>query len=123
MPQTQVVFYKDDDGSVPFLEWLAELQPKAAVAKCIAMIALLKEHGHELRRPHADLLRDGIYELRARYKKVRLRMLYFFHAQTAVLTHGLVKKGGPVPPGEIDRAIAWRQRYESDPDAHTHEEG
>jgi phage-related protein len=122
VPRTRVVFYKDDDGSVPFLEWLGGLQPKEAVAKCIAMVELLREMGHELRRPHADYLRDGIYELRARHKKLRLRMLYFFHEQTAVLTHGIVKKGGPVPAGEIDRAVTWRERYEADPEGHTYEE-
>ena len=33
-------------------------------------------------------------------------MLYFFHKSVAVLTHGFVKTGGPVPDEEIDRAIA-----------------
>jgi phage-related protein len=123
VPRTRVVFYKNDNGSVPLLEWLAALQPQAAVAKCIALIELLKAKGHELRRPHADYLRDGIYELRARLKKVRIRMLYFFHEKTAVLTHGFVKKSDKVPPGEIDGAIEFRESYEADPEGHTHEEG
>ena len=122
MPQTKVVFFKDDDGSVPLLEWLGALEEKA-VAKCLAVIELLKQNGHDLRRPHADFLRDGIYELRARHGKVRLRMLYFFHDKVAVLTHGIKKKGDKVPPKEIDRAIRFRERFQADPEAHTHEEG
>ncbi len=122
MPQTKVVFFKEDDGSVPLLEWLGALEEKA-VAKCLAVIELLKENGHELRRPHGDFLRDGIYELRARHGKVRLRMLYFFHDKVAVLTHGIKKKGDKVPPKEIDRAIRFRECYPADREPHTHEEG
>ncbi|MEH1871881.1 type II toxin-antitoxin system RelE/ParE family toxin [Nostoc sp.] len=38
----------------------------------------LAEYGFELRRPAADLLRDGIYELRAKHVRVQYRILYFF---------------------------------------------
>jgi hypothetical protein len=123
MPKTRVVFYKDDDGSTPLLDWLAEVRPQEAVPKCQALIGLLAEKGHELRRPHADLLRDDIRELRARRGKVRIRMLYFFDKQTAVLTHGFVKPGAKVPDAEIERARSFRQRYLADPGGHTHEEG
>lgn len=63
MPRTGIVFYKDDDGNVPVIEWLAGL-PSKAQAKCLVKIERLAELGHELRRPEADLLRDKIYELR-----------------------------------------------------------
>ena len=122
MPETRVVFYKDDDGSVPLLEWLGTLEEKA-VAKAVAVIELLRQQGHELRRPHADFLRDGIYEVRARQGKVRPRMFYFFHNEVAVLPHGIKKQGAKVPPKEIDRAIRFRERYQPDPAGHTHEEG
>jgi hypothetical protein len=29
MPRTEVVFYRDDDGSAPVLEWIDSLVPKA----------------------------------------------------------------------------------------------
>ena len=76
MPGTIVVFYKEDDGSVPILEWLDSLQPKA-LDKCMVRIERLQEMGHELRRPEADFLRDGIYELRVGLQHVNYRMLYF----------------------------------------------
>ena len=63
MPKIKVIFYKEDDGTVPILEWLDCLQEKA-LDKCTVRIERLGELGHELRRPEADLLRDGIYELR-----------------------------------------------------------
>lgn len=63
MPRTKVVFYREADGSVPVLEWFDGL-PTKAQDKCRVRIQRLAELGHELRRPEADVLRDGIYELR-----------------------------------------------------------
>jgi hypothetical protein len=82
----------------------------------------LRELGHELRRPEADFLRDGIYELRVRLQRVNYRMLYFFHRDTAVvLSYGLLKERR-VPPKEIDRAVKHRAKFEENPEQHTHEE-
>ena len=92
MPKIDVVFYKEDDGSVPILEWLDSLQKKA-LDKCTVRIERLAEMGHELRRPEADFLRDGIYELRVGLQHVNFRILYFFHGRTAaVVSHGLMKE-------------------------------
>ena len=77
--------------------------------------------GHELRRPEADLLRRGIHELRASFRGVHYRMLYFFHGQRAVISHGLVKEK-EVPPREIDLAIDRRRWFEEDPSKHTYGE-
>ena len=82
----------------------------------------LAELGHELRRPEADLLRDGIYELRARDGRVNYRVLYFFHGRNvAILAHALTKED-QVPKTDIDRAVRRKAAFESDPGAHSHEE-
>src|SRR6266699_7104923 len=121
MPKTKVVFYKEDDGSVPVLEWLDSLQ-RRALDKCTVRIERLEEMGHELRRPEADLLRDGIYELRVGLQHVNYRMLYFFHGRTAaVVSHGLVKEAA-VPPKEIEKAIEQKRKFEKNLKAHTYEE-
>lgn len=121
MPKTNVVFYQEDDGSVPILEWLGSLPPKA-LDKCTVRIERLGELGHELRRPEADFLRDGIYELRVGLQHVNYRMLYFFHGRTAaVVAHGLVKEA-TVPAKEIEKAIERKQKFEKNPKAHTYEE-
>jgi phage-related protein len=83
----------------------------------------LRDLGHELRRPEADLLRDGIYELRASLHGVQYRILYFFHATVAaVVAHGIVKESA-VPPLEIARAVERRKRFEADPAKHSLAEG
>ncbi len=121
MTKTRVIFYREDDGSVPILEWLDSLQEKA-LDKCTVRIERLAELGHELRRPEADFLRDGIYELRVGLQHVNYRMLYFFHGRTAtVVSHGLVKEA-EVPPKEIEKAIERKRKFEKNPKAHTYEE-
>ena len=78
MPATEVILFSAADGSVPVLAWLDQL-PAKAQDKCIVKIERLAARGHELRRPEADYLRDGIYELRVSLQGVRYRILYFFH--------------------------------------------
>jgi hypothetical protein len=63
VPSAKVVYYLENDGTVPIVEWLASV-PRKASAKCQAYLARLQSEGHELRRPIADYLRDGIHELR-----------------------------------------------------------
>jgi phage-related protein len=120
MPETEVLIFAEDDGSAPLLAWLDGL-PSKVQDKCVVRIERLGEMGHELRRPEADMLRDGIHELRASFRRVQYRMLYFFHGQQAVISHGLIKEK-EVPPHEIDLAIDRRRRFEEDPDRHTYGE-
>ena len=119
MPEVQVVFYQEEDGTVPVLDWIADLLPKAQV-KCLARIKRLQQRGHELRRPEADYLRDEIYELRIDLQGIHYRVLYFFHGRKiAVLSHGLMKTR-EVPSKEIDRAVERKRKFERHPARHTH---
>ena len=121
MPKIPVVFYRESDGTAPVLEWLDTL-PARAQDKCRIKIERLCELGHELRRPEADLLREGIYELRIGLQGINYRILYFFHGRTAaVLAQGLVKER-VVPSREIDVALTRKRRFEQDPERHTYEE-
>lgn len=120
MPKTAVIFYMETDGTVPVLDWLAELPPKA-LDKCRSKIERLAEMGHELRRPEADFLRDKVYELRVGLRGINYRMLYFFHGNmAAVLAHGIVKESA-VPTKEIDLAIERKRKFESNPKKHSYE--
>ena len=119
MPVITVVFYQEDDGTVPVLEWLDSL-PRKAQDKCFVRISRLEELGHELRRPEADLLRDNIYELRIGLQGINYRILYFFHGkQAAVLAQGVIKER-EVPPQEIERAIERKRKFEREPEKYTY---
>ena len=122
MPYTEVVFYQENNGDVPVCDWLKELRraDQRAYEKCAAAIERLVELGHELRRPLADFLEDGIYELRIRKGRVNYRILYFFHGRNlAVLGHALTKDD-VVPKADIDRAIRRKKLFEADPGKHSY---
>jgi phage-related protein len=109
-----VVLYCEPDGSCPVLEWFLDLPPKVQ-DRCVVKLERLHQLGHELRRPEADYLRDGIYELRATVHSANYRILYFFHGNVAaVVSQGIVKERA-VPPIEIERAIRRRKRFEANP--------
>ena len=111
MPDVQITFYKDPDGSLPAYEWLKSL-PKKSRARGHALIHLLAEEGHKLRRPYADYLRDGIYELRWRWQRINYRLLYFFRGQNLImLSHG-VTKTDRMPEKEIDVAKQRKKEIE-----------
>jgi Phage derived protein Gp49-like (DUF891) len=149
MPSTAVVFYRDDDGTVPVLAWLGGLPLKARL-KCLVRIERLRELGYDLRRPEADLLRDGIYELRVSLSHVQYRILYSFHTEAdadrsegpKTVKRGAVKhrskdsgqpvvrrtvavlahglvKKDKVPGEEIDRALARMRKFVAAPERHT----
>ena len=87
--------------------------------KCYVRIERLGQEGYDLRRPEADFLRDGIYELRVRHLNVNYRILYFFHQNTAVLFNGLIKED-IVPSNNIDKAIAAKILLSKNPAKYTY---
>ena len=107
------------------MEWLAEVriaEPRA-YHKSLQRMLLLASLGSELRRPLADLLQDGIYELRIRVGPVNYRILYFFcGSNIACLSHGLTKEG-VVPTSDIETAIERKKLVLSSLDRYTAEWG
>jgi phage-related protein len=114
LAHTEVFLFREPkDDSVPLLEWFVDL-PAKVKAKCTERIDRLGELGHELRRPEADFLRDGIYELRVSFRGVHYRMLYFFAGKAVVvLSHGLTKER-EVPPRAIEQAVKRKQMVEAE---------
>ncbi|SRR5258708_1442019 len=121
MPQTKVILFRAEDGTVPFLDWFGAIPPKAQ-DKCRVRLERLQQLGHELRRPEADFLQEGIYELRVGLQGINYRMLYFFHGREAVVvSHGIVKERA-VPPKEIELALKRKAQFAADCRRHTCEE-
>jgi phage-related protein len=121
MPPTEVQAFHDGKGTIPIRAWLNDLkrsEPKA-YRKCIARILELAEKGNAMRRPHADYLRDGIYELRASLSGVHYRVLYFFFGRNIVaVSHGLTKEKG-IPPKDIEVAITRMNLVRESPAKYT----
>ncbi len=123
MSKTTVAFFKDADGSVPVKAWMNDevaRRDRRALAKLRARINMLRTDGRDLRRPIADTLRDGIYELRAQFGGVNYRLLYFFAGSTvAIVSHGITKESR-VPAYEIELAIRRKDLWQSDPERYTY---
>jgi hypothetical protein len=122
MPKTAVRVYRKADESIPLKDWLVELKarkPKAYV-KCIERIHLLEQMGYKLGFPMAKPLRDGISELRIKDGTVNYRILYFFAANAACLSHGITKED-VVPADEIDLAVRRKKLVVKDPERYTAE--
>ncbi len=90
------------------LKWLK----RTGTGKSIGMDGLLKEHGMNLHRPFADLLEDGIHELRMKITGDQVRVLYFFcFRDVIVLTHDFNKTSDKVPAREIALAKMCRMDF------------
>jgi phage-related protein len=76
------------------LEWLAAIEAgnRKTYQKCRSYLQRLADFGHELRRPTANYLRDGVYELRINHLGVNYRIPYgFVGAQIVLVLHGLTR--------------------------------
>ena len=120
MSKVKVSFFAEEDGSAPVDLWLEKL-PGKIQAKGITRIFRLEEMGHELKRPEADYLQDGIYELRWSWQNVNYRILYFFYGREAViLAHGLTKED-VIPKSDLNTAVKRKILYLNDPTKHTYQ--
>lgn len=96
-----ICFFVDERGDNPVKEFILRLSVKER-AKVIAYLDELKVKGHTLRRPIADYLGEGIYELRPRDN----RIFYFFYLrENAVLLHAIRKKTDKIPVGDMELCI------------------
>ena len=121
MPADLAVYRTRKNATPLLLSFLDDLRTENASAfdGCLALLDLLAERGHRLRRPHSGALGDALFELRCREGGIQVRMLYSFEGKgIAVLTHGIVKKTGAVPRAEIRLATRRLQQYRKDPGTH-----
>lgn len=106
-------YYETADGQCDIAEFLDGLK-QSQRDKVLAWITQLEKEGPTLPRPYADVLKDGIHELRVKVSRDHVRVLYFFCFETRiVLSHAFTKRQSRVPPGEITKAINRRNDYVS----------
>ena len=83
------IYYFVDERGYNFVKEFIDNLPTKEQAKIFAYIAELKNQGHNLRRPLADYLGNGIYELRPKDNRI---FYFFFLKDSAVLVHAIKKK-------------------------------
>lgn len=70
----------------------------------------LAQNGASAREPASKPLRDGIFELKAKFARC---LYYFGENQTVVFVHAIHKKRGDVPKRDIDLALFRQDEIES----------
>jgi len=103
-----VIYYETSDGACPVREFI-DSRDERNQAKILAVIEALEERGPTLPRPFADLLEDGIHELRVKLSGSQVRVLYFFcYRDFIVLTNALIKTTAKVPASDVREAKRCR---------------
>ena len=107
----RIIYYETQEGHCQVEEFIRNQQTRQR-AKILNWIELLESSGPQLPRPYADLLTDGIHELRIKVSGDQLRILYFFcYKDYIVLTHPFAKHTNRVPPAEITHALNCRDDF------------
>lgn len=107
-PRLRLEFYRTVDGKEPALDYI-RAQIKAHRAKIGRALQFLESVGHLARRPEADYLGRGLYELRVGIEQHQHRLIYFFAGRTIiVVTSAFLKNTDMVPTVEIERAERYR---------------
>jgi phage-related protein len=106
-----IIYYEATDKQCPVEDFI-DARKVRDQAKILNWISLLEEQGPNLPRPYADLLEDGIHELRVKLSGDQVRVLYFFcFREFIILTHAFVKHTGRVPQSQIRQAQKAREDF------------
>ena len=93
-----IYYYIDERGLNPVREYIQALAQDER-AKVFAYLAELKKQGHGLRRPLADYLGQGIYELRPKANRI---FYFFFLKDNVVLMHAIRKKTDKIQERDLE---------------------
>jgi len=89
-----------------------ETCPSKHQVKILRFLELLEEMGPTLSRPYADILYDGIHELRMTLSGDPVRFLYFFCFKNFIIFyHAFWKNTGRVPEKYIKQTIRYRDDF------------
>jgi hypothetical protein len=110
-PHWHVLFCDEQLRDCPVSEFIEARQQKHQV-KILRFLDLLEQQGPTLPRPYADILREGIHELRIKLSGEQVRLLYFFcYQRFIILYHAIVKNTDRVPERIIDEVIRYRSAF------------
>jgi phage-related protein len=109
----KVIYYGDERNNRPVEEFINDLDIKTK-AKVLARIEFLEEHWHELRRPYADSLGSGLYELRIISSGKQIRVIYaYMFKDYIVLLHSIIKKTNAVPKNDMLKAKSRMNNFQA----------
>ena len=106
------ILYYSEDEKLSDIEKFIDSKDERNQAKIFAWLEKLAELGPNLPRPYADILVDGIHELRIKLSGSQVRILYFFcYKDYIILTNQFVKNTDKVPKSEINKSKERRDKF------------
>lgn len=106
-----ILFCDEMEQACPITDFINQCQPRHQV-KVLRLLALLEEKGPILPRPYADVLVDGIHELRFTLARDKVRVLYFFCYQKFIVLHYVfLKNTRKVPEKFIQTVVDYRDDF------------
>ena len=107
----KLIFYESVKGECPVHEFIESLN-EGEQTKVVSWLKALSLEGINLHRPFADLLEDGIHELRIKVTGDQVRALYFFcYRDYIIVTHTFIKRTNKVPKKELKKAKKYREDF------------
>ncbi|HBE01897.1 MAG: hypothetical protein A2096_15390 [Spirochaetes bacterium GWF1_41_5] len=104
-------YYEKENGEKPVHDFIESCNEKEQ-AKILSWVEMLETQGPVLPRPFADILEDGIHELRLKVSGDQVRILYYFcFKDYVILTNTFIKTTDKVPKKEIETAKKYRTDF------------
>ena len=113
----KVIFYTNNRLESPLVDFIENL-PKKQGAKVLREISLFEKVGINSVYPQTSKIIGSEYkdlwELRVRFGKNSIRIIYFLHIKdTFVLLHGFKKKTNKIPKRELEIAKNRMMEYKN----------
>jgi hypothetical protein len=106
-----LIYCDQDIQFCPVTDFIESSHPKHQI-KIMRFLSLLEEMGPNLHRPYADVLKNGIHELRIKLSGDQTRLLYFFcYQKFIVLYYAFVKNTDRVPKAFIHKVSSYRNDF------------
>lgn len=110
-PKWHLLYCDQSVDECPVADFIDACQPKHQI-KILRFLSLLEEHGPTLPRPYADILVDGIHELRIKLSGDHIRFLYFFcYRRFIIMYSAFVKNTSQVPDKKIREMAQYREEF------------
>ena len=105
---TEIYYFVDERGRNPVKEFIKSL-PVNDRTKILAYLTALYRQGHNLRRPMAGYLGNGLYELRPKNNRI---FYFFFMRDSVVLIHVIRKKTDKIPENDCELCLRRKDLVE-----------
>ena len=110
-PTFRIVFYQEDSGREPVLDWLKRLDK--AERKIIGEDLQTLQYRWPLGMPLVKFLSKNLWELRCTLPNRICRIIFIVEEKNIILLHGFIKKTQKTPQREIEIAAVRKNKLGS----------